>query len=412
MYIMVNLKKDLVNKQNANFGQPAVIVANHHSFLDILLLLMLDPRIVMVTNDWVYYSPFFGQAVRYADFIHAAKGLEAQLEKINELVSDGYSIAVFPEGTRSKTAKTTRFHKGAFYLAEQLNLDIQPIAIHGTSYIMQKGDDFYLKSGKITMKFLPRIPFDSEEFGANYSDKTKQISLYFKKEYNMLRAELETPAYFKESLTKNYLYKGPVLEWYLRIKFKLEDQYAIFDRLIPKEGRVVDLGCGYGFVSYALAFSGEKRDIIAIDYDEEKIEVAKNCPAKPDTLSFAHGDVVDYDFGIANTFIISDVLHYLLKEEQISLLDKMAANLAQGGQIIVRDGDSNKNDRHKGTILTEIFSTKSGFNKTRNRLNFISMEMIKSFASKSKLLLEVIDNTKHTSNILFVLKKPKRYGGI
>jgi hypothetical protein len=74
--------------------------------------------------------------------------------------------------------------------------------------------------------------------------------------------------------------------------------------------------------------------------------------------------------------------------------------------IIIRDGDRDLQERHKGTKLTELFSTKIiGFNKTENQLHFISRSEIETFAAKHNLKAEVIDNTKLTSNIVMVLRK-------
>ena len=197
----------------------------------------------------------------------------------------------------------------------------------------------------------------------------------------------------------------PVLEWYLKVKYRLEKGYNLFHELIPLKARVVDLGCGYGFLSYALAFSSQEREILGIDYDTSKIDVARNCPAKPRLLKFDYGDVTSYAYGNADVFIVSDVLHYLLPEDQELLLNNMVKSLKPGGKIILRDGDSSKAERHKGTELTEIFSTKSGFNKTKNELCYISSETIKVFAERNELGLTVIDNTKLTSNTLFVLER-------
>lgn len=401
--IMVNIRKKVVGKDNIDFNKPSVIISNHHSFMDILLLLMSNPRVVMVTNDWVYNSPLFGKSVQYADFIPASKGLENQLEKIEKIINEGYSIIVYPEGTRSRTAELGRFHKGAFFLAEHFKLDIQPVLLHGTSFAMTRGDDFYLKKTEITLKFLPRIGHEDADFGSGYREKTKQISKYFKKEYKKLRELQETPAFFREAILKNYLYKGPVLEWYIKIKYKLEGGYELFHELVPREGKVIDLGCGYGPMSYALAYSSSNRQILAIDYDREKISVAQNCPAKPSNVTFVYGDVLSEDFGSADVFVVSDVLHYLTVEEQEALLNKLTQNLNAGGKVIIRDGDSNKKDRHKGTELTEVFSTGSGFNKTRNKLNYISSDTIEKFAERNNFRFEVIDNTKRTSNTIFVL---------
>src|SRR5690606_550809 len=177
---------------------------------------------------------------------------------------------------------------------------------------------------------------------------------------------------------------------------------------IPAQATIVDLGCGYGFLAYSLALSGNNRKILGVDYDHSKIEIAKNCPVKPDKLRFEHGDVTTYPLEQADVFVISDVLHYLMPEEQQQLLKKVDEHLNEEGMIIIRDGDSSKKERHKGTKLTEIFSTKMGFNKTQNELNYISQETIEKFARENKLELEVIDNTKLTSNTVFILRNKIR----
>lgn len=405
IYIMANVKKTVQGREHTDFNKPAVIIANHHSFLDIILMLMFHPKVIMITNDWVYNSPFFGKVVRYADFVSTTKGVEEQSNKIKDMIQKGYSIVVFPEGTRSDSFELHRFHKGAFYLAHHLKLDIQPVILHGTNYTMPRKDPFYLKNGRVTVKFLPRIVYGSESFGETYSESTKKISKYFKSEYEVLRKELETPDFFKETILKNYIYKGPIIEWYLKVKYRLEKGYALFHTLVPHKANIVDVGCGYGMLSYALALSSSERKIVGIDHDEDKIEIANHCPVKPDHLQFKYGDVTNYAYESADVFIVSDVLHYLLPEEQKQLLNNIVDKLNVGGKIILRDGDSSKKERHKGTEMTEVFSTKSGFNKTKNPLHFISAEMITLFATENKLELTIVDNTKYTSNIVFVLEK-------
>jgi uncharacterized protein len=403
--VMANFEKRMVDRQNLDYSKPSVIIANHHSFIDILIVLMFSPKVIMVTNDWVYYSPFFGKPVQFADFIPASKGIENQMDKIQKQIDDGFSIIVFPEGTRTGSFELKRFHKGAFYLADYFKLDIQPIVLHGTSLVMPKGDDFYLKNNLTTIKFLPRIKFDAPEFGVGYTERAKKISKYFKAEHQKLRDQIETPGFFKEIIIKNFLYKDPILEWYVKIKLRLENNYQLFHDLIPKKGKIVDLGCGYGIMSLGLALSASEREIKGIDYDFDKIKLAQNCPTKPNNLTFTQGDVANIDYENADVFLICDVLHYFTPEEQENVLNKMVSKLNENGTIIIRDGDSDKADRHKGTKMTEFFSTNFGFNKTRNKMNYISGNFVKNFANQNNLELETIDNTKHTSNTVFVLKR-------
>jgi len=197
-----------------------------------------------------------------------------------------------------------------------------------------------------------------------------------------------------------------VLEWYTRIKLMLEDNYRLINSHVPRKASIVDFGCGYGFLSYMLSFVSPDRKILGIDYDADKIELARHCISKTDMVDFLACDVMDYQVDNADIFIFSDVLHYLPLARQEILLERCIQQLNPGGKIIIRDADRDMSRRHRGTRYTEFFSTRSGFNKSdRNMLYYLSGETIRETALKHELKLEVIDNTRFTSNILFVLKK-------
>ncbi|NJN27003.1 MAG: methyltransferase domain-containing protein [Cyclobacteriaceae bacterium] len=369
LYIMMNMRKKVVDKKNIDFSKPSVIISNHHSFLDILMMLMFHPKVVMVTNDWVYNSPFFGMVVRYADFIRVSAGIETQLDKIRKLVEQGYSIIVFPEGQRSEHIELSRFHKGAFYLAEVLQLDIQAVVLHGTHRAMPKKDGFYLRSGCLYARFLQRIAVDDPGFGLGYKERTKQISKYFRVEYQKTRVAMETPSYHYETLYKNYLYKSPVLEWYFRVKMWLEGHYQLFLEILPANGRIFDIGCGYGFLSFSLALNRETTWVTGLDYDANKIEIADNCPVKPANLRFIHADAATFDYPPATAYILSDVLHYLTREEQHGLMVRLIATLEPGGLLLVRDGDKEKRKSTEAHSLPSFFRpmpdlTKPGISST------------------------------------------------
>jgi 1-acyl-sn-glycerol-3-phosphate acyltransferase len=404
MYIMMNVKKHIINKDA--FSKPAVVISNHQSFLDILSLVMQHPRLILFTNNWVWNSPVFGAVVRMAGYFPVAEGVEHNMELLAEKVKQGYSMVIFPEGSRSPDGKIKRFHKGAFFLAEQLEMDILPIIMHGTGYNMTKGD-FLLKDGTITIKYLPRISADDTTFGTGYAEKTKNISRYFKEEYHKLSLEIEQPAYYKEQLFYNYLYKGPVLEWYMRIKVRLEKNYQVFHELLPMQGKMLDLGCGYGFMPYMLHFASPAREFTGVDYDEEKIEAANNCFSKTADINFVYADVLQFELQQYDAIIMADMLHYLQPGEQKQLIEKCIDRLNPNGTLIIRDGNKDMQKRHKGTELTETFSTKLlSFNKTgANGLSFLSGQMVRDIAANHSLLVTEIDHTKYTSNIIFVIKK-------
>ncbi|MBC7904254.1 MAG: class I SAM-dependent methyltransferase, partial [Gemmatimonadaceae bacterium] len=205
----------------------------------------------------------------------------------------------------------------------------------------------------------------------------------------------------------NFIYKGPILEWYMRVKLRLENNYVFFHNLVPRSGKILDLGCGYGFMPYMLHFAANGRDITGVDYDEQKIATANHSFSKNEHIRFIHSDLLSFDFETYDCIIMSDVLHYLQEDEQKKVVEKCIDSLHTGGILIIRDGNKDLEKRHKGTKLTELFSTRIfAFNKTSGKgLNFISASLIKGIASEKNVECVEMDNTKFTSNVVFIIKK-------
>lgn len=417
MYIMANVKKRIIRLDKNAFGKPAIYIANHSSFLDILLTTMLHPKLILITNKWVWRSPVFGKIVRMAEYYPAMDGAEESILPLQKMVSEGYGIVVFPEGTRSGDDRVHRFHKGAFYMSEKLNLDIVPIVLHGVSYTMQKGD-WLLKDGCSSIYIYPPIRVSDNSFGNNYRERTKLISRYFRSEFEKRKTQNEQPAYFKEQLIKSYLYKGPVLEWYCKIKIRLEKLYLPFHEALPKEGLIYDLGCGYGFMSYILHWTAQGRNLLSFDYDGTKIITAQNNYTRNKTIDrekliFAQADITGMALQPCSGIIMSDVLHYLTPEQQKDILEKCYLALEQDGVLIVRDGVKELSGRHKGTRLSEYFSTRLlKFNKTQNQLHFLSKSSLIQWAVNHHMDLEILDHSKKTSNLIFIFRKRKDHSYI
>jgi SAM-dependent methyltransferase len=66
----------------------------------------------------------------------------------------------------------------------------------------------------------------------------------------------------------------------MRVKLGLENNYEKFDKMIPRKANILDLGCGYGFMSYMLHFLSEERTITGVDYDQDKIDTANRASVK------------------------------------------------------------------------------------------------------------------------------------
>lgn len=404
IYMNFLSKKIVINPDNEDYSKPAIIITNHQSHIDLMLMMLLNHKVVVLTNPRNFGSPMYGPALRYAGFIEVDGSYESILDKVKDQVNQGYSVVVFVEGHRSDTGKLGRFHKGAFYLANELNLDILPIIIYGQKELLKKSE-FFLKRGPVITKFLPRIRLDNGNFGTSLRDQTKNVKQYFETEYLKVVSMMETPDYFSDFIRRNYLYKGPVLEWYTRIKLRLEENYNIFNDLIPKECEITDLGCGYGYLSYMLNLTSKDRRITGIDYDSNKINVATNCAIKNKNVNFITGDITELELEPSDVFIINDVLHYMPQQLQVIVVESCIKKLHENGLIIIRDADKDLKKRHWGTRITELVSTNIGFNKTKFELEFISRSMIETISDKNNISLEVIDNTKRTSNLIYILRK-------
>jgi 1-acyl-sn-glycerol-3-phosphate acyltransferase len=403
-YHNIHVKKTLINRPKGMFKKPVIVISNHQSALDLVLLLMLHPKLVILANTKSWNNPFYGRIIRFAEFIRSDTGLDVALDTIRKRVEDGYSIIVFPEGTRSADCKIKRFHKGAFYLADQLNLEIQPILIHGACQRLNK-KEFFLRRGRITLKFFDRINLKDGKYGIEYSEQAKGVLKFMRTEFEIMKRPLEVPDRLKYNLINRYIFRGPVLEWYLRIKLMLEKNYNLINEIVPRKGTITDIGCGYGFMAVMLALTSDKRMITGFDYDEDKIITAQNCTEDLENLKFVSGDVSEKQIPASDVFLLMDVLHYMSENKQADLLKKCFDSLNENGMIVVRDADADLRNRTMGTRITEFFSTKFGFNKTRENLSFVSGQVIRRLATENGFNVKVIDNTKLTSNLIYIIGK-------
>lgn len=150
-----------------------VVVANHQSFFDILVVygrLGIDIRWVMKME--LRKVPFLGAASEKVGHIFVersdSKTSRASLEKAKQRMKPGTSVIFFPEGTRSVTGELGEFKKGAFHFAFDLGLPILPITIIGTDKILPP-TTANLFPGRATM--IVHNPVDISGYGRENMDK-------------------------------------------------------------------------------------------------------------------------------------------------------------------------------------------------------------------------------------------------
>lgn len=285
--IILQLPYNVINNAKETFDKPGIIICNHQSHIDLMYTLMLNPKIIVLTNQWVWKSPFYGWILRYADYYPIADGIEENIEKLQDSINKGYSILIFPEGTRSEDCSILRFHKGAFYLAEKLNLDIVPVIIHGIGHALPK-KEFLLRKGKVTIKILDRIKSKDAKYRS--FDEIRLISQSIREmyqiEYEKLVEQNETTDYYKDLVYHNYIYKGIEIERYAKRLLKKFNNFKEQISQLPEIGNVLILNCGQGEMALMAALVRKNINFTATDFDNEKFEIAENCISVPKNLCY------------------------------------------------------------------------------------------------------------------------------
>jgi 1-acyl-sn-glycerol-3-phosphate acyltransferase len=140
---------------------PYVVVANHQSILDILLLSRLPREMKWVAKESLFKIPWVGIMLRMSGDIpirrgDAESGGEA-LGRAKAYLARGMNVMIFPEGTRSASGKMLPFKSGAFRLAIEAGVPVLPVAVNGTAAGMPKGGP-WVNPCRAVARILEPIP--------------------------------------------------------------------------------------------------------------------------------------------------------------------------------------------------------------------------------------------------------------
>jgi 1-acyl-sn-glycerol-3-phosphate acyltransferase len=160
-------KINISGREKSVKGTTYVIISNHQSMLDILLITCLRYKFKWISKIENLNVPILGWYLRMADYITVNRGNEESkidmLEKAYCCLQNGTSIMIFPEGTRSLDNQIGFFKRGAFQLAIQTNMPILPVLIDGTGDILPKHGLKFTGGHSITIRVLdPILPSSFE----------------------------------------------------------------------------------------------------------------------------------------------------------------------------------------------------------------------------------------------------------
>lgn len=154
-------------RENFNRKQSYVFVANHQSAFDIFLIYgFLGAHIKWVMKVGLSKLPFVGVACRAAGFIFVdnstPKAAARSVKEAEQALKKGFSVCVFPEGSRTETGKMARFKKGAFQMALDQYLPVVPITLNGPYDVLPIGS-LNVKRHRMEMIIHPAISTDNME---------------------------------------------------------------------------------------------------------------------------------------------------------------------------------------------------------------------------------------------------------
>lgn len=139
---------------------PAIVVANHPSLVDVVLLVACLPQADCVVKKEAWSNPFLRGVVASAGYVPNDEG-EAVVAACVERLRRGRRVVLFPEGTRSPAGSLGRFRRGAAHLALASDVPLLPVSISCRPPMLMRGVPWYRvpeRSGRFVLRVEEPLP--------------------------------------------------------------------------------------------------------------------------------------------------------------------------------------------------------------------------------------------------------------
>lgn len=148
-------------REKARRGTPYIIISNHQSMLDVLILNNLRYRFKWISKIENFRVPVIGWYLKMAKYITVDRGNKESkaemMERCSECLKKKISIMIFPEGTRSTNREIGPFKLGAFQLAMMTDKPILPVVVDGTGGILPKYGVIFSRGHVVKIKVLDPV---------------------------------------------------------------------------------------------------------------------------------------------------------------------------------------------------------------------------------------------------------------
>ncbi|HAN78250.1 MAG TPA: hypothetical protein DCQ31_11015 [Bacteroidales bacterium] len=134
IFVLMLKKLKINGLENIDKNKKYILVANHASLFDIPAIMSFYPNVAWFGREYLLKIPLFGNALKQIGYIPMktanVKNTKVMLQQLVQQ-SDSGTIAMFPEGTRTKNNQLQRFHRGFIQLMKTSELDILPVTLNG-----------------------------------------------------------------------------------------------------------------------------------------------------------------------------------------------------------------------------------------------------------------------------------------
>lgn len=140
-----------------------VFVANHQGAFDIFIILgFLGRNFKWMLKASLRHAPLIGRACYDAGYIFVdksgPKAIKQTIDRARSILQGGTSLVVFPEGSRSWDGRMIAFKKGAFQLADQLQMPVVPLTITGSFDVYHRTHKGFVNFHPLTLTIHKPIP--------------------------------------------------------------------------------------------------------------------------------------------------------------------------------------------------------------------------------------------------------------
>ncbi|MCC6978868.1 MAG: 1-acyl-sn-glycerol-3-phosphate acyltransferase [Candidatus Melainabacteria bacterium] len=205
-YLYVNpfWRYKIEGREHIDPDKTYVIVANHSSYIDILVLYSLFRNFKFVSKETIFKIPLIGWNMYLNEYVKIKRGNLSSIKEMmgacRDWLKKGASVMMFPEGTRTQNGELLPFRAGGFSLALELGLPIVPVAISGTFEVFPKGRNELRTFHPMRARVLP--PLMPEDYAGKPGKMKEDAQKLISDALVQLRAEnsIGTTAGAKEEL--------------------------------------------------------------------------------------------------------------------------------------------------------------------------------------------------------------------